>query len=126
MKDDERLIYSAIGPLAAILLGFALMPLRESVIASNLTFPFIILTIVVSEFGGRPAALATALVSALSLESCLPKPSMRLTIAGKHDVAAFIGLAACGLVAAALGARRTGVGAEPGLDRPDLHAVDRR
>jgi K+-sensing histidine kinase KdpD len=104
--EDDRLIYIAVGPLAAILLGIALIPLREDSIASNLTFPFIILTIVVSEFGGRPAALFTALVSALSLDFFLTKPYLRLTIEGKHDVAAFFGLAACGLVAATLGARR--------------------
>jgi K+-sensing histidine kinase KdpD len=104
--DADRLIYLASGPLVAIFLGIALIPLRETVIPSNFTFPFIILTIVVSEFGGRPAALATALVSALSLDFFLTKPYLRLTIQGKHDVTAFLGLAACGFVAAALGARR--------------------
>jgi K+-sensing histidine kinase KdpD len=104
--DDDRLIYLATGPLVAIVLGVALIPLRDVVIASNLTFPFIILTIVVAEFGGRPAALTTALVSALSLDFFLTKPYLRLTIQGKHDFAAFLGLAACGFVAAALAARR--------------------
>jgi K+-sensing histidine kinase KdpD len=104
--DVDRLIYTATGPLAAILLGIAMIPLRETVIASNFTFPFIILTIVVAEFGGRPAAVTTALVSALSLDFFLTKPYLRLTIEGKHDVTAFLGLAACGLVAATLGARR--------------------
>ena len=107
MKDHEdRTIYIAMGPLAAILLGFALMPLRDAVIASNFTFPFIILTILVAEFGGRPAAVATAIVSALSLDFFLTQPYMRLTIQGKHDITAFLGLAACGLVAAALASRR--------------------
>jgi K+-sensing histidine kinase KdpD len=98
--------YLAIGPLVAIFLGVALIPLRGTVIPSNFTFPFIILTIVVAEFGGRPAAVATALVSALSLDFFLTEPYLRLTIQGKHDITAFLGLAACGLVAAALGARR--------------------
>jgi K+-sensing histidine kinase KdpD len=104
--DDDRLIYLAMGPLAAVMLGVALIPLREAVLASNLAFPFIILTIVVAEFGGRPAALTTALVSALSLDFFLTRPYLRLTIQGKHDVTAFLGLAACGLVAAGLAARR--------------------
>ena len=47
------------GPLLAILLGIALIPFRESTTASNLTFAFVVLTIVVAEFGGRTAALAT-------------------------------------------------------------------
>jgi K+-sensing histidine kinase KdpD len=104
--DGERMFYLAMGPLAAILLGFALIPLRDVVIPSNFTFPFIILTIAVAGFGGRPAAVATALVSAMSLDFFLTKPYLRLTIQGKHDVTAFLGLAACGLVAAALGSRR--------------------
>ena len=107
MKDDaDRTIYLAMGPIAAILLGFALMPLRDAVIASNFTFPFIILTILVAEFGGRPAAIATALASTLSLDFFLTKPYMRLTIQGKHDITAFLGLAARGLVTAALASRR--------------------
>lgn len=104
--DGDRMFYLAAGPLVAILLGVALIPLREVVIPSNFTFPFIIVTIVVAEFGGRPAAIATALVSALSLDFFLTQPYLRLTIEGKHDVTAFLGLAACGLVAAALRTRR--------------------
>ena len=107
MRDPEdKLIYLAMGPLAAIGLGIALIPFRDAVIASNFTFPFIILTIVVAEFGGRRAAVATALISALSLDFFLTQPYLRLTIHGKHDITAFLGLTACGLVAAALRTRR--------------------
>lgn len=105
-EANERLLYTALGPLAAIGLGLALVPVRDVTLVSNFTFPFIILTIVVAHYGGRAAALATALVSALSLDFFLTRPYLRLTIQGKHDVAAFFGLAACGLVAAALGRRR--------------------
>ncbi len=118
MKPDaDRTIYLASGPLVAILLGAALIPLRETVIPSNFTFPFIILTILVSHFGGRPAAVTTALVSALSLDFFLTKPYLRLTIAEKHDVTAFLGLVACGLVAAALGERRVRTSVPDGGDR---------
>src|SRR5260370_3296197 len=53
--------------------------------------------------GGRPAAVATALCSALSLDFLLTKPYLRLTIEEKHDVIAFVGLAVCGLIAGTLG-----------------------
>ena len=108
--DDrgERLFYLAAGPLAAILLGVSLIPLRGVTTASNFTFGFMALTIVVAEFGGRGPAVATALTSALSLDFFLTEPYLRLTIADKHDFIAFVGLAACGLIAAALAARRRG------------------
>jgi K+-sensing histidine kinase KdpD len=92
--------------MAAVLLGAALVPLRGVTTASNFTFAFLVLTIVVAEFGGRWAAVTTALTSALSLDFFLTQPYLRLTITEKHDIIAFTGLAACGLIAAALGSRR--------------------
>jgi Domain of unknown function (DUF4118) len=109
MKDrdtTERLFYLSVGPLAALVLGMALVPLRDFTTASNFTFVFLVLTIVVAEFGGRGPALVTALVSALSLDFFLTRPYLKLSIEAKDDVIAFAGLAVCGLVAAALGTPR--------------------
>ena len=108
--DSERLFYMGAGPLAAILLGAALVPLRDFTPASNFTFAFLVLTIVAAELGGRGPGIATALVSALSLDFFLTRPYMKLSIEGKDDIIAFVGLGACGLVAAAMGSRR---GADP-------------
>jgi two-component system sensor histidine kinase KdpD len=94
------------GPLVAIFIGMALVPIREWTHASNFTYVFIVLTIVVGELGGRGPAVATALVSALSLDFFLTQPYLRLAIHGKHDVIAFVGLAVCGLVAAGFASRR--------------------
>lgn len=104
-KDDSIFFLSA-GPLAAILLGCALIPLRGLTSASNLSFAFMALTILIAEYGGRNAALATALCSALSLDFFLTRPYLRLTIMDKHDLIAFLGLGTCGLIAAALGSQR--------------------
>lgn len=103
---DADLAYLPAGTISAIVLGIALIPLRDFTSASNLTFPFLALTIAIAELGGPRAALATALGSALSLDFFLTKPYLQLTIEGKHDVIAFLGLAACGLVAAAFSSRR--------------------
>jgi K+-sensing histidine kinase KdpD len=65
------------------------------------------LIIVVAEWGGRTAALLTAVVAALSLNFFLTKPYLRLTIHSRDDVIAFVGLAACGLLTAALGSARS-------------------
>jgi K+-sensing histidine kinase KdpD len=106
MRDDDRLVYAALGPLAALLLGMLLIPFRDLTTASNFTFLFLVLTIVVAEFGGRWPAVATALVSALSLDFFLTQPYMRLEIQDKHDILAFAGLTVCGLVVAAFGSQR--------------------
>jgi two-component system sensor histidine kinase KdpD len=106
MKDADSLFYLSAGPLGAILLGFALVPLREVTTASNLTFAFLVWTILVSEFGGRWPSVATALVSALSLDFFLTRPYLRLVIEQKNDVIAFAGLALCGLIVATFASRR--------------------
>jgi Domain of unknown function (DUF4118) len=105
-QDTEALFYTGTGPLLAVLLGMSLTPLRGYTTASNFTFAFLVLTIVVAELGGRWPALATALASALSLDFFLTQPYLRLTIYDKHDVIAFLGVAGCGLVAALLASRR--------------------
>ena len=104
--DDDSLIYLGGGPIAAILLGMLLVLVRDVTTASNFTFLFLALIIVVAEFGGRRATLATAVASALSLDFFLTQPYLRLEIQDKHDVIAFFGLAGCGLLAATLASRR--------------------
>src|SRR5437667_8037053 len=107
MEDDiEKLFYLALGPMAAILLGAALVPLRGYTTASNFAFAFVALTIVVAEMGGRGAAVATALCSGLSLDFFLTETYMKLTIAEKHDSIAVAGPTVCGLIAAGFGAQR--------------------
>lgn len=104
--DPDGLFSLAGGPAAAILLGVVLVPWREATVASNFTFLFMALTIVVAEWGGRRAALATAVAATLSLDFFLTRPYLRLTIDDKHDAIAFFGLAGCGLLAATLGSSR--------------------
>ncbi|HET6900734.1 MAG TPA: DUF4118 domain-containing protein [Vicinamibacteria bacterium] len=103
---NDELVYLGAGPLVAILLGFALTPFRETIAAANLSFAFVVLTVVISAFGGRAAGVATALASALSLDFFLTRPYLSLRIQENHDVFAFAGLTVCGLVAASLGSPR--------------------
>jgi len=107
LDDADSLFYLALGPMVAILLGAAFVPLRGFTTASNFAFVFMALTILVAELGGRWAAVATALCSGLSLDFFLTQPYMRLTIYEKHDVIAVIGLTVCGLIAAAFGSQRS-------------------
>jgi K+-sensing histidine kinase KdpD len=105
-QKPDLALYLAVGPVAAVLMGLGLIPFRSFTSASNFTFFFIILTIVVAEYGGSRAAVSTALTSALSLDFFLTQPYLRITIADKHDLIAFCGLALCGLVTAAFSSAR--------------------
>jgi K+-sensing histidine kinase KdpD len=105
-NNTESIFLLGAGPLAAILLGLALVPLRGFTSASNFSFAFMALTIVVAEYGGVRAAVATALCSALSLDFFLTQPYLQLTIADKHDIIALVGLTVCGLIAAAVSSQR--------------------
>lgn len=93
------------------------MPLRGLTPAANFAYAFVAVTIVVGELGGRAVAVATALASALSLDFFLTEPYLRLAIHDKHDLLAFFGLAACGLLAAGF-ANRTLAGSQGASARP--------
>jgi hypothetical protein len=122
-RRDHELVWIGVGPLAAMALGVALIPFRPLTSASNLAFVFLVLTILVAEVGGRAAGLATAVVGALSLNFFLTGPYLTLTIESPDDVGAFIGLAVCGLVAAAFGRRRARSSELLGQARHDLQAL---
>jgi K+-sensing histidine kinase KdpD len=122
--DGEGLIYLGAGPLAAILLGMALVPLRGFTTASNFTFLFLALTVLVGELGGRGAAIATAVASALSLDFFLTEPYLRLAIDSKHDVIACLGLAGCGILAASLAAGRRVLPSRPRLSPRQLDRLE--
>jgi K+-sensing histidine kinase KdpD len=107
MRDDaDRFFYMGAGPIAAIVLGGLLVPARGFTSASNFTFLFLALTIVAAEYGGRGAALATAVASALSLDFFLTQPYLHLEIADKHDLIATLGMAGCGLLVASFASSR--------------------
>jgi two-component system sensor histidine kinase KdpD len=105
-----------------------LIPLRELTTASNLTFVFLALIIVVAELGGRWPAVATAISSALSLNFFLTRPYLTLTIHSRDDIIAFVGLAVCGLIAASFGTqgRRMGALASARDELGVLHATARQ
>jgi K+-sensing histidine kinase KdpD len=106
MDRETEAIAIAAGVGGALALGIALIPFRGMTPAANFTFVFMALTIAIAEWGGRRAAVATALTAALSLDFFLTEPYMKLTIAGKDDLIAFLGLGICGLIAAAFGVGR--------------------
>jgi Domain of unknown function (DUF4118) len=116
-------IWVPAGILGAIALGVALMPLRTVTSASNLAFVFVAFVIAVAEFGGRAAALAAAVVSAMSLNFFLTVPYLTLAISKTDDIVAFVAMAACGLIAAAFGSRRERSWLAASRVRHDLQAL---
>jgi K+-sensing histidine kinase KdpD len=124
-RQDSESLWIAIGPFCAMALGVVLIPLRTLTSASNLAFAFLVLTIVVAEVGGRGAGLATAVVSALSLNFFLTEPYLTLTINRPDDIVAFVALTISGLIAAAFGRRRARSSEMLGRARDDIDALDR-
>ncbi len=124
-QDPESQLWVAIGGIGAIALGVALIPLRSITSASNLAFAFLILTIVIAEVGGRAAGLATAVVSAFSLNFFLTEPYLTLAIDKPDDIVAFVALAISGLIAAAFGRRWARSSELVSGARRDLEALER-
>lgn len=123
--NNRGSVWFVIGVVAAITLGIVLTPLRTTVTASNLAFIFIALTIVVAEMGGRGPGVGTAVISALSLNFFLTEPYLSLEIDKSGDIAAFVALMACGLIAAAFGKRRVRTAAQVEEARGDLELLAR-
>ncbi len=123
--NDRGSVWFVIGVTAAIALGIVLIPLRTTVTASNLAFIFIALTIVVAEMGGRGPGVGTAVISALSLNFFLTEPYLSLEIDKSGDIAAFVALMACGLIASAFGKRRVRTAAQVEEARGDLELLAR-
>jgi hypothetical protein len=124
-EDDRSGFWIPAGMLGAVGLGILLIPLRTVTSASNLAFVFIAFTIVVAEFGGRTAAVATAIVSAMSLNFFLTEPYLTLAINKPDDMIAFLALIACGLIAAAFGTNREHSTQAASRARDDLEALQR-
>ena len=123
--NDRGAVWFVIGVGGAVALGFALTGLRGVATASTLAFVFLALTIVVAEMGGRAPGLATAVVSALSLNFFLTEPYLSLEIDKPGDMAAFFALTACGLIAAAFGKRRVRTAEQVAETRGDLELLAR-
>jgi hypothetical protein len=124
-QSDRGPVWFVIGVGGAVALGVALTALRTVVAASTLAFVFIALTIVVAEMGGRAPGLATAVVSALSLNFFLTEPYLSLEIDKPGDIATFVALAACGLIAAAFGKRRVRTAEQVSRTRGELEVLAR-
>ncbi len=121
---DDRRVWMVAGAAGAMALGVILIPLRGHTAASNLAFVFLAFTIIVAELGGRSAALATAVVSAMSLNFFLTEPYLTLAISKPDDIVAFVALAACGLIAAAFGKRRERVSEMASRESKDLDVLN--
>jgi hypothetical protein len=119
--DDRSRFWIPVGILGAIAIGVVLVPLRSLTTASNLAFVFIAYTVSVAEFGGRTAALVSAVVSAMSLNFFLTEPYLTKT----DDVVAFFAMAICGLIAAAFGTHRERSSRAASRARDDLDALQR-
>src|SRR5262245_66300785 len=98
--DDRGGVWIPTGVMGAIALGIALIPLRGLTSASNLAFVFVAFVIAVAEFGGRTAALATAVVSAMSLNFFLTEPYITMALGKKDEGVMFVDMGRYDLIGA--------------------------
>jgi len=105
-RNNDTPMWVVAGVAGSVGIGIMLVPLRNSVSASNLAFLFVAFTIIVAELGGRLPALITAIMSAVSLNFFLTQPYLTLNIEKKEDLIAFFAMVGCGMIAAGFGRRR--------------------
>ncbi len=104
---------AAVGALGAMVLAFALVPLREHVPNSVMALSLVVPVLGGAIVGGRAAGIVSAIVAALSFNFVFTKPYLSLRVASSGDIATVMVLAVVALIAAELGvrARRGGVAA---------------
>ena len=111
MKDEDRLVrlfWVLIGGVGAVVLGAAMVPLRNTLSSADVALAFVVFVVVVAVAGGREAGAAAALLSALSFDFFFTKPYLHLRIATREDIVTTILLLVVGLTVgqvAALGRR---------------------
>ncbi len=105
-REDNITIWVVTGIVGAVLLGIVLIPLRGFTSASNLAFVFLLWVLLIAELGGRVAAVAAAVLSAISLNFFLTQPYLSLTIEDRDDIIAFVAMLILGLIAASFGKHR--------------------
>jgi hypothetical protein len=111
------------GIFGALALGVLFTLVRDATSPSNFAFAFLILTILIAEFGGHLAAVVTAVVSAMSLNFFLTAPYLTLRIDKTDDLIAFVAMLLSGVLAATFGLRRARWAARAARSRAHLEAL---
>jgi hypothetical protein len=115
----------AIGGLGALLLSFALTPLRDHLPNANMALALVVPVLIGAIVGGFWAAAVSSLVAALCFDFFFTKPYLSLRIASKDDVATFLVFLIVAMTAAALGIRARRGGADAREARDELQRVYR-
>jgi Domain of unknown function (DUF4118) len=117
---DERFVgvAYAIGGLAPIAIGAAMVALRSEVDATNVALLLVLVVVGTAAFGGRGPAAFSAFISALSYEFFFTKPYNSLRIDSANDVETTLFLLAIALAVGqiAVHAHRTSRAASRGRD----------
>jgi K+-sensing histidine kinase KdpD len=115
----------AVGALGALVLAGALVPLRDHIPNADFALALVIPVLLGAVLGGRVAALAAAIVAALTFDFVYTKPYLSLRIASKDDVVTFVMLAIVALIGAELAVRTRRGGAAAREARSELDRLYR-
>jgi hypothetical protein len=103
--DEREMIGLGVGLLGAMVLAFAMAPLRDHVHNANMALLLVLPVLLAAVVGGRRAGVLTAIVAALSFNFVFTQPYLSLHIENGDDIATFITLTIVALAVAEIGVR---------------------
>jgi K+-sensing histidine kinase KdpD len=99
-RIENSIIAGIAGPVAALAVAGALVGQRETLGIANVGFVILLIVLIASLVGGRPAGLATAVVGALGFNFFHTQPYQSFAVAAREDV---ISVILCGIAGIGIG-----------------------
>jgi K+-sensing histidine kinase KdpD len=104
-RIENSIIAGIAGPVAALTVAGALVGQRDTLGVANVGFIVLLIVLVASLIGGRPAGLATAIVGALSFNFFHTQPYQSFAVSAREDVISVVLCAIAGVGIGEVGAR---------------------
>lgn len=104
MRIRDPQLASALGGLLALVVGIALVPVREHVAAGTIALALALVVAVAARYGDRPGGITAAITAALVFDFAHTRPYASLKISSTDDMLTTLVLLLVGLVVGGLAA----------------------
>ena len=104
--DPPDAVTAALGSIAAIVAGAALVPLRDPLGNTNMALLLVVVVVAAAALGGSAAGAATAVTAGLSFNFFHTKPYLTLRVDDRKDFATIVILVIVGLVVGEIAVER--------------------